>query len=223
MVVKPEEVMNIILLGPPGAGKGTQAEKLMGIYHIPQISTGDMLREAIKAGTALGAWAKSSMDAGQLVSDEVVVDLARERMSRPDAQAGFMLDGFPRTIAQALALDAMLDELGCKIDTVFNFEVPRANLIKRIGGRRTCRGCGRGYHVEYAAPSKENVCDHCGGELYQRDDDSEATVINRLKVYDESTKPLIAYYQSKGLLHTIKADDSPGAITGRLCGILDRG
>jgi adenylate kinase len=215
--------MNIILLGPPGAGKGTQAEKLMGIYHIPKISTGDMLREAVDAGTPLGKWAKSSMDAGQLVSDEVVVDLARERMSRADAQAGFMLDGFPRTIAQALALDAMLDDLGCKIDKVINFEVPRADLIKRISGRRTCRSCGRGYHLEYAPPSQDKACDYCGGELHQRDDDNEATVINRLKVYDESTKPLIDYYQAKGLLHTIKADDSPSAVTGRLCGILNRG
>jgi adenylate kinase len=216
-------MMNIILLGPPGAGKGTQAEKLTGIYHIPQISTGDMLREAAAAGTALGNLAKSFMDAGQLVSDEVVVDLAKERMSRADAKAGFVLDGFPRTIAQALALDAMLDGLGCKIDKVFNFEVPGPNLIKRISGRMTCRSCGRGYHPEYAPPSKDKVCDYCGGELYQRDDDNEATVMKRLKVYDESTKPLIAYYQAKDLLYTIKADDSPGAITCQLCGILNRG
>jgi adenylate kinase len=216
--------MNIILLGPPGAGKGTQAEKLMDIYHIPQISTGNMLREAIKAGTALGIWAKASLDAGQLISDEVVIDLAKERMSQADAQAGFLLDGFPRTVAQALALDAMLDGLGCKIDTVFKFEVTRADLIKRLSGRRTCRGCGRGYHMKYAPPSKDMVCDHCGEELYQRDDDNEAAVINRLRVYDESTKPLVAYYQSsKGLLHTIKADDSPSEITGRLCAILNRG
>jgi adenylate kinase len=215
-------MMNIILLGPPGAGKGTQAEKLREIYHIPQISTGDMLREAVAAGTALGNLVKSFMDAGQLVSDEVVIDLARERMSRDDAQAGFMLDGFPRTIVQALALDTMLGSLGCKIDKVFNFEVPRANLIKRLSGRRTCRSCGRGYHMEYAPPSKDKVCDYCGGDLYQRDDDNEATVINRLQVYDESTKPLVAYYQAKGLLYTIKADDSPGAVSGRLCGILNQ-
>lgn len=202
--------MNLILLGPPGAGKGTQAKMLVETYGIPQISTGDMLREAVKNQTQLGLEAKKYMDAGQLVPDEVVIGLVKERLGRDDCAQGFMLDGFPRTVPQAEALDKVLAEMGKGIDHVISIEVPNDELLKRLTGRRTCRNCGQGYHVVFDPPKKDGVCDKCGGELYQRDDDNEATVANRLKVYEESTKPLIDYYQAKGLLRPI---DGVGAIT----------
>lgn len=202
--------MNLILLGPPGAGKGTQAKMLVETYGIPQISTGDMLREAVKNQTQLGLEAKKYMDAGQLVPDEVVIGLVKERLGRDDCAQGFMLDGFPRTVPQAEALDKVLAEMGKGIDHVISIEVPNDELLRRLTGRRTCRNCGQGYHVVFDPPKKDGVCDKCGGELYQRDDDNEATVANRLKVYEESTKPLIDYYQAKGLLRPI---DGVGAIT----------
>lgn len=212
--------MNLILLGPPGAGKGTQAKMLIDAYGIPQISTGDMLREAVKNQTPLGLEAKKFMDAGQLVTDEVVIGLAKDRIAQPDCAGGFMLDGFPRTVAQAEALDKMLGEMGKKLDHVISIEVPNDELMKRLTGRRTCKACGQGFHMVFDPPKAEGKCDKCGGELYQRDDDNEATVSNRLKVYESQTKPLIDYYQGKGLLRPI---DGQGAITdilGRIKAVL---
>jgi len=185
-------------------------------YGIPQISTGDMLREAVKNQTPLGLEAKKAMDAGQLVSDEVVLGLVKERLSQSDCAGGFMLDGFPRNVAQAEALDRVLAEMGKKLDSVVSIEVPNDELMGRLTGRRTCRGCGAGFHVMFDPPDQENKCDKCGGELYQRDDDNEATVANRLEVYDSQTKPLIDYYQGQGLLVPIDGLGAIDEIFGRI-------
>ncbi len=195
--------MNIILLGPPGAGKGTQAKRLIDKYGIPQISTGDMLRAALKEGTPLGLEAKKYMDAGTLVPDSVVIGLVKERIQKPDCAKGYMLDGFPRNVSQAEALDKMLGELGMKIDHVVSIEVPNSELLGRLTGRRTCRSCGAGFHVMFDPPKKEGVCDKCNGELYQRDDDNEKTVSSRLKVYDDQTKPLIDYYVKQSKIRSV--------------------
>lgn len=201
--------MDIILLGPPGSGKGTQAQKMVERYHIPQISTGDILRGAVKEQTPLGVEAQGYMDQGMLVPDEVVVGIVRERLKESDCKGGFILDGFPRTVPQAEALDNTLGEMQRAIDHVVSIEVPNEELIKRLTGRRTCRNCGAMYHIVFGPPAKEGVCDRCGGELYQRDDDQEETIRARLQVYEEQTAPLIAYYQGKGLLRAI---DGVGAI-----------
>ena len=201
--------MNIILLGPPGAGKGTQAKMLIDAYGIPQISTGDMLREAVKNQTPLGLEAKKYMDAGKLVTDEVVIGLVKERIAREDCAKGFMLDGFPRTVPQAEELDKVLADMQKGIDHVVSIEVPNSELMGRLTGRRTCKACGQGFHMIFDPPKAEGVCDKCGGELYQRDDDNEETVSNRLQVYEDQTKPLINYYQEKSLLRPI---DGVGAI-----------
>jgi adenylate kinase len=195
--------MNLILLGAPGAGKGTQAKKIVEKYGIPQISTGDMFREAVAKGTELGRKAKEYMDRGELVPDDVVIGIVKERLSQPDCEKGFILDGFPRTLKQAEALDTMLEELGKKIDAVINVDVPEEEIIKRIVYRRTCRSCGAVYNLIYSPPKEDMKCDKCGGELYQRDDDKEETVKARLKVYREQTEPLINYYAQKGVLHNV--------------------
>jgi len=195
--------MKLILLGPPGAGKGTQAKQLIDRFGIPQISTGDILRAAVKEGTPMGVKAKSCMDAGALVPDEVVVGIVRERLQKEDCAAGFILDGFPRTVPQADALKANLAELGKELDAVISLEVDTEALVERLTGRRTYRSCGRGYHVKFDPPRNTGVCDTCGGELYQRDDDQEETIRKRLEVYDQQTSPLVAYYQQDGLLAAI--------------------
>jgi len=197
------------MLGPPGAGKGTQAKMLVDRLGIPQVSTGDMLREAVKKGTDLGKKAKEYMDAGKLVPDEVVIGIVKERLAQSDCGNGFILDGFPRTIPQAQALDEALKGLGKKIDHVVNVAVPAEELVTRLTGRRTCRQCGSMFHVVFNPPKKEGVCDKCGGELYQRDDDKEETIRQRLKVYEDQTSPLIDYYGRKGVLHDI---DGRGSI-----------
>jgi len=195
--------MNLILLGPPGAGKGTQAKRIVADYSAPQISTGDMLRAAVKAGSELGQQAKVIMDAGGLVSDQIVIGLVEERLGQEDCQGGFILDGFPRTTAQAEALDGVLDKLGRSIDHVISLEVDQEVIVDRLGGRRTCKSCGAMYHVVFEAPSTEGVCDKCGGELYTRDDDNPETIRKRLGQYQESTAPLLDFYGQKGLVRSV--------------------
>lgn len=195
--------MKLILLGPPGAGKGTQAKMLTDRFGIPQISTGDILRAAVKDGTPMGVKAKSFMDAGGLVPDEVVVGIVRERLQKSDCAAGFILDGFPRTVAQADALQETLRELGKELDAVISLEVDVEALVERLTGRRTCKACGRGYHVKFDPPKAAAICDACGGELFQRDDDREETIRKRLQVYHEQTAPLAAYYRSGALLTSV--------------------
>jgi len=214
--------MNIILLGGPGAGKGTQAKKLIEKYQIPQISTGDILRAAVKEGTEMGKKAKEYMDAGQLVPDEVVIGIIKDRLKQPDAQKGFILDGFPRTVPQAEALDKVLKDMGTKIDHVVSIDVDEEALVTRLTGRRTCKNpdCGQMYHIQFTPPKKEGVCDKCGAELYQRDDDNETTVRSRLATYNQATKPLIDHYQAKGLVRPIPGVGGIDDIFTKICGIL---
>lgn len=195
--------MKVIMLGAPGAGKGTQAKKIAAKYQIPHISTGDIFRANIKEGTELGKKAKEYMDQGLLVPDELVVDLVVDRVKQDDCKNGYVLDGFPRTIPQAEALDKALNALGEKMDYAIDVEVPDENIVRRMGGRRACVGCGATYHLIYAAPKVENVCDTCGKELILRDDDKPETVQKRLNVYHEQTQPLIDYYNHSGILKTV--------------------
>jgi adenylate kinase len=212
--------MNLILLGPPGAGKGTQAKMMVERYHIPQISTGDILRAALKERTPLGLKAKEYMDKGLLVPDEVVIDIIKDRLKEADCRNGYILDGFPRTVAQAQALDKVLADMHTAIDHVISIEVDKEELIKRLTGRRTCRQCGRGYHVIFDPPVNQGVCDKCQGELYQRDDDNEDTVRNRLEVYESQTFPLIQYYKEKNLLRPIDGQGSIQQIFDRIVAVL---
>ncbi len=198
--------MNIVLLGAPGAGKGTQAEKIIETFDLAHVSTGDILRAAVKAGTPLGIEAKRYMDAGDLVPDAVVIGLVKDRIAQPDAEKGFILDGFPRTAGQALALDAALAEMGTSLDAVVNIDVDREVIVTRLTSRYTCRECGKIYNVLANPPATEGVCDACTGEIYQRDDDNETTVRARLETFDTSTAPLVDYYAAKGLLQTIDGD-----------------
>ncbi|TFD99363.1 MULTISPECIES: adenylate kinase [Jeotgalibacillus] len=195
--------MNIVLMGLPGAGKGTQAERIIEKYNIPHISTGDMFRAAIKNGTELGLKAKSFMDQGDLVPDEVTIGIVRERLSNDDCQEGFLLDGFPRTVAQADALDALLKDLGKELDYVLNIKVEKEELMKRLTGRWICKTCGATYHTVFNPPAVEGKCDKDGGELYQREDDKPETVKNRLDVNMKQTQPLLDFYGSKGVLKDI--------------------
>lgn len=203
--------MNVILLGPPGVGKGTQAKLLSAERGIPQISTGDMLRAAVQAGTPLGKEAKGHMDRGGLVPDTVVLGLVNERIRQSDAQRGFLLDGFPRTVGQADALDDMLKQQGKAINHVVCLQASNDELVRRLTGRRTCAKCSAPYHVEFKPPRQANVCDTCGGSLYQRDDDKEEAIRVRLITYDKQTKPLIDHYERRGLLRPV---DGLGSVDG---------
>jgi len=212
--------MNIILLGPPGAGKGTQAKMMIDYYRIPQISTGDILRAALKERTPLGLKAKEYMDKGLLVPDEVVIDIIQARLKEADCREGYILDGFPRTVAQAQALDKVLAAMNSGIDHVISIDVEKGELVKRLTGRRTCRQCGRGYHVIFDPPLNKDLCDKCQGELYQRDDDNEDTVRNRLEVYDSQTFPLIQYYKEKNLVRSIDGQGGIQQIFDRIVQVL---
>lgn len=209
--------MRLIFLGPPGVGKGTQAQRLATEEGIPQVSTGEILRHAVKQGTPLGKQAQGFMDAGKLVPDEVVIGIIRERVSGGECARGYILDGFPRTVAQAEALDQMLRKHGGPgIDHVVSFEVPRADLIRRLSGRRSCPACQAVYHLEHAPPKREGRCDKCGGALVQRDDDKMETVEARLTVYERQTSPLIEYYEKQGLLRRVDASVSIDQVYERL-------
>jgi len=198
--------LNIVLMGLPGAGKGTQAALIVERLHIPHISTGDMFRQAVKEETALGLKAKEYMDQGLLVPDEVTIGIVKDRLSQPDCKEGFLLDGFPRTVPQAEALDRTLHELDKELEHVIHIEVPVDVLIKRLTGRRICKSCGATYHLVYNPPKAEGVCDRCGGELYQRADDSEDTVSKRLEVNLAQTEPLLHYYREKGILKSLNGE-----------------
>ncbi|KOV95278.1 adenylate kinase [Streptomyces sp. NRRL B-3648] len=215
--------MRIVLVGPPGAGKGTQAVRLAEKLAIPHISTGDLFRANISQQTELGKLAKSYMDAGNLVPDEVTIAMAKDRMEQPDAVNGFLLDGFPRNVSQAQALDELLQSEGITLDAVLDLEVPEDEVVKRIAGRRICRNdSSHVFHVTYSKPKQEGVCDVCDGELYQRDDDSEETVRKRLEVYHTQTEPIIDYYKSQGLVRTISALGPVDEITQRALEALKR-
>ncbi|MEZ0092100.1 adenylate kinase [Streptacidiphilus sp. EB129] len=208
--------MRIVLVGPPGAGKGTQATLLAKTLSIPHVSTGDLFRANISQGTELGLAAKSLMDAGKLVPDEVTIEMAKDRLAQPDAAHGFLLDGFPRNVAQSVALDGILKEWGIELDGVLDLEVPEDEVVRRIAGRRICRNDGgHVYHVESHPPAAEGICDVCGGELYQRSDDTEDKVRTRLEVYHTETEPIIEYYQKQGLVTTIAALGRVDEVTQR--------
>ena len=213
-------MMGIILLGPPGAGKGTQAKRLTEEFAIPQISTGDMLRAAVKNGTELGLKAKSFMDAGGLVPDEVVIGIVKERLAQADCEKGFILDGFPRTIPQAEALDRVAGELGKEIRFVLSLDVDPDELMERLCGRRTCTGCGAMYHVKFSVPKAQGKCDKCGAALIQRDDDKEETIRKRLDNYNKSTAPLLDYYRNTGKIRSVMASGAIDAIYSSIVKIL---
>lgn len=204
--------MYLLLMGPPGAGKGTQAAKLVERYDIPHVSTGDIFRGALQERTPLGLEAKRYMDVGALVPDQVTVGITRERLAKSDCIGGFILDGFPRTLQQAHALDQMLAKMGIRLNKVVNIVVPDQELIPRLTGRRICQSCGATYHMEFRPPAQQNVCDRCGGELYQRTDDQEETVRERLEVYRLQTQPLIQYYQERDLYSEINGAQSTEAV-----------
>lgn len=215
--------MNLILLGPPGAGKGTQAKLLIKKFGIPQISTGDILRAAVNEHTHMGIKAKAYMDDGALVPDEVVVGIVSERIAQPDCAEGFVLDGFPRTVTQADSLKVMLDGLGKKIEHVISITVDKEDLLSRVTGRRTCKACGKGYHVHFEPPRVSGFCDECSGELIQRDDDREETMRRRLDVYDQQTAPLINYYSQSMLLRGVPGMGNIDSIHQQIIAILQGG
>lgn len=214
------EQLYIVLLGGPGAGKGTQAERLSKALDIPQVSTGDLFRTHLKNETELGLLAKGFMERGELVPDEVTVGMVRERLSEPDAAGGVILDGFPRTVAQAEALEGLLADMGTKLAVVPYIKVPEDVLLARLAGRWTCRGCGAMYHQVFGPPKQPGICDRCGGELYQRPDDTPETQMYRIQVYFEQTAPLIDYYQEKGLLAQVDGQPGIDEIQAELLGIV---
>lgn len=208
--------MRLLLLGAPGSGKGTQSERLREKLNIPQLSTGDMLRQAVAAGTDLGKKAKSYMEQGTLVPDEVIIGLMRERIAQADCKAGYILDGFPRTVAQAKALDEMLQSVGSRLDVVCEIQVPDGDLLQRLSGRWLCKKCGTSYHVTFKPPRTAGVCDACQGPLYQRPDDTIETAKKRLQVYRQETLPLVDYYRRQGVLKTMSGVGTFGEIEDRL-------
>ena len=207
--------MRLVLVGPPGAGKGTQAQFVAAHLAVPQISTGDIFRANVSQGTPLGKQAKEYMDKGDLVPDEVTVGMVRDRLAEDDTKRGFLLDGFPRTVPQAVQLDELLAGLGTKLDVVLELVVDDDEVVRRLSGRRTCRNCGTIWHVDFDPPTKEGVCDNCGGELFQRDDDQAATIRHRLEVYYEQTAPLVGYYAERGILVGIDAMGPVDDVTDR--------
>ena len=209
--------MRIVLLGAPGAGKGTQAKKLIEKYGMPQISTGDLLRAAVGAGTPLGKEAKSFMDKGELVPDSVVLGMVKERLKQDDCKKGYILDGFPRTTPQAEALDKVLVSMNSPLDVALSVDVDMGDLMKRLTGRRTCKACGQMYNIYFKAPAKEGTCDKCSGELFQRDDDKEATIKKRLEVYNAQTAPLINYYGKKGIVKSVTGTGNIDDIFKTVC------
>lgn len=213
--------MRVVMLGAPGSGKGTQAKQLVQTYGVTQLSTGDLLRAAVKAGSPIGQRARAAMDAGKLVSDDIVLGLIEERLDGPQGLRDFILDGFPRNLAQAQALGALLEGLGLPLQAAVLIDVSAEELKRRIAGRRTCRDCGAIYNVYTAPPAREGVCDLCGGELFQRSDDNEATVAQRLATYQAETAPLVDYYRSRGVLHSIPGEQPVDAIFAALRGIAD--
>lgn len=212
--------MNILFMGPPGAGKGTQAEHIVSEFQIPHISTGDAFRAAMSQGTPLGIEAKAYVDKGLLVPDEITNGIVRDRLAQPDCSAGFLLDGFPRTIQQAESLDLMLDQLEKKIDVVFNLVVDRSLLLARLTGRRICKSCGATYHVIFNPPAQEGICDKCSGELYQRSDDTEEKVGTRLDEYSNKTAPLLDYYRNKGILREVDGEQDIHQVAAEISSIL---
>ncbi|MCX6152887.1 MAG: adenylate kinase [Candidatus Kapabacteria bacterium] len=215
--------MRIIFLGAPGAGKGTQAESICSDYSICQLSTGDILRSNLKSGTELGLMAKTFMDKGELVSDSIIINMIQAEIQKPELKNGYLLDGFPRTVPQAEALDEFLQRNGNSLDAVLVLDVDYHELLERLTARRTCRNCGKSYHLIFNPPqSQDGRCDSCGGELYQRTDDSEETVLNRLKVYNEQTKPLIDYYQKKNLAKIIQGSGAISDVYSRIRAVLDK-
>jgi adenylate kinase len=212
--------MRLVLVGPPGAGKGTQAEFIADRFSIPKISTGDIFRANVSGGTELGKLAKQYMDAGDLVPDEVTIAMVRDRLGEPDAAAGFLLDGFPRNVAQAYELDSILGDLATSLDVVLELEVDNEEVVKRLSGRRTCRKCGHIWHVEYDPTKVEGICDKCGGELFQRDDDKAETVRHRLDVYAEQTSPLVEFYSGRGQLIVVDAMGPVEDVTERAINVL---
>lgn len=209
--------MRIVVLGPPGSGKGMQAEKVSDKYGVPHIATGDMLRDAVAEGTELGEKAKGYMDRGELVPDELVVAITGERLRRQDCHKGFLLDGFPRTKAQAEALERILASMSTRLDVVINLNVDEEEIVKRLTKRRTCRRCGAIYHLIFSPPKRDGVCDDCGGELYRRSDDSEETVRKRLRVYKAKTESLVDYYIERGLLRDIDGNPSVEEVFRNIC------
>lgn len=214
--------MRVVLVGPPGAGKGTQAQFIASHLSIPKISTGDIFRANVSGGTPLGKLAKEYMDRGDLVPDEVTVAMVRDRLSEDDAQEGFLLDGFPRNVPQAEVLKKMLADWGLALDVVLELVVDDEEVVRRLAGRRTCRSCGKVWHVDFDPPSREGICDACGGELFQRDDDREDTIRHRLEVYQEQTAPLISYYADEGILVGVDATGPVEEVTQRAMAALRR-
>jgi adenylate kinase len=214
--------VRVVLVGPPGAGKGTQAQFVASHFAIPKISTGDIFRANVSRGTPLGLEAKKFMEAGDLVPDEVTIGMVRDRLAEDDATDGFLLDGFPRNVHQAEVLDGLLAAQGTKLDVVLELVVDDDEVVRRLSGRRTCRRCNHVWHVDFDPPSRDGICDHCGGELFQRDDDREETIRHRLEVYAQQTAPLIGYYGDRGILQGIDATGPVEDVTERAIGVLHR-